>query len=181
MNLKKDIFLVGETINLRALNESDIDGNYSKWLNDIEITEYNSHGRFPMTIYKLKQYVKSSFESNNSIVLAIDEKSSNNHIGNISLQSINWVDRNAEIVFLLGEKTYWGKGIMLEAGQLLINHGFLKLNLHRIYCGTSSENIGMQKLAKKLNMHEEGRRKEAILKNGKYHDIIEYGIININS
>ena len=94
------------------------------------------------------------------------------------MQSINWIDRNAEIAFLLGEISFWGKSIMLEAGTLLLDHAFNVLNLHRVYCGTSEVNIGMQKLAEKLGMTIEGRRKEAIFKNGVYSDIIEFGIIN---
>jgi RimJ/RimL family protein N-acetyltransferase len=116
--------------------------------------------------------------SNNCVVLAIIHKKEEAHIGNISLQSINWVDRNAEISFVLGEKSFWAKGIMFEAGKLVINHAFNKLNLHRIYCGTSSQNIGMQKLALKLGMLKEGERKESIYKNGKFYSIFEYGILN---
>ena len=176
--LKKDIFLQGRTIYLRALNEQDILGNYSTWLNDLEITKYNSHGRFPMTVEKLLNFVQMSAQSNTSLVMAVVNKENDDHVGNISLQSINWIDRNAEIAFLLGEKSYWGKGIMLEAGKLIIKHGFNSLNLHRIYCGTSSQNIGMQKLAEKLEMTIEGIRKEALFNNGTYDDIIEYGILN---
>ena len=176
--LKKDIFLQGRTIYLRALNEHDIFGNYSKWLNDLEITKFNSHGRFPMTVEKLLNFVQMSTQSNTSLVMAVVNTENDDHIGNISLQSINWIDRNAEIAFLLGEKSYWGKGIMLEAGKLIIKHGFNSLNLHRIYCGTSSQNIGMQKLAEKLEMTIEGIRKEALFNNGTYDDIIEYGILN---
>lgn len=176
--LKKDIFLRGRTIYLRALNEQDILGNYSTWLNDLEITKYNSHGRFPMTVEKLLNFVQMSTQSNTSLVMAVVNTENDEHVGNISLQSINWIDRNAEIAFLLGEKSYWGKGIMLEAGKLIIKHGFNSLNLHRIYCGTSSQNIGMQKLAEKLEMTIEGIRKEALFNNGTYDDIIEYGILN---
>ena len=178
MNLNKDIFLTGKTIELRILKEEDIQGNYASWLNDPEITAYNSHGRFPMTTEKLKDFVKHAYTSNSALVLAVIDKETKVHVGNISLQNINWIDRNAEIAFLLGEKKFWGKGIMQEAGKLIIEHGFKMLNLHRIYCGTSSDNSGMQKLAKKLGMEQEGVRKEAIFKNGKYFDIIEYGIIN---
>jgi ribosomal-protein-alanine N-acetyltransferase len=178
MNLKKGIFLIGKTIVLRALCEKDIEGNYSRWLNDPEITHYNSHGRFPMTTEKLRDFVKSANASNSSLVLAVCDKNSSIHIGNISLQAISWVDRSAEISFLLGEKSYWGKGVMYEAAKLIIQHGFDSLNLHRIHCGTSSDNIGMQKLAEKLGMQQEGIRKEAMFKNGKYYNIIEYGIIS---
>lgn len=167
-------------ISLRALNKNDIQGNYKYWFNDAEIVEFNSHGRFPMTPEKLYDYVKLVSASNKALVLAIIDNESDLHIGNISLQAINWIDRNAEIAFLLGEKAFWSKGIMFEAGSLLIEHGFKTLNLHRIHCGTSSANIGMQKLAEKLGMKEEGVRKEALYKNGKYLDIVEYGILNIH-
>lgn len=180
MNIKKEVFLQGDLVYLTPLIEKDIDGNYRFWLNDSEIVKYNTHGRFPQTPEKLKDYVKSISNSNASLVLAVREKTNDIHIGNISLQAINWIDRSAEIAFLLGEKSFWGKGIMFDAGKILIEHAFSTLNLHRIHCGTSSENIGMQKLAIKLGMKEEGRRKEAIYKQGKYFDIFEYGLINPN-
>jgi ribosomal-protein-alanine N-acetyltransferase len=178
MNMTKDIFLEGDRIVLRMLNEEDINGNYARWLNDAEITLYNSHGRFPMSIEKLRDFVKSAYASNTALVLAVCDKDSGTHIGNISLQSISWVDRSAEIAFILGEKDFWGKGVMLEAGKIMIRHAFDVLNLHRVHCGTSSENIGMQKLAEKLGMNLEGVRKEALFKNGNYYDILEYGLLS---
>jgi ribosomal-protein-alanine N-acetyltransferase len=178
MELNKDLFINGEKIYLRALKEADIEGNYRFWLNDPEVVRYNSHGRFPHTPEKLLHYIKSVLPSDTDLVLAVIEKESGRHIGNISLQKINWIDRNAEIAFLLGEKNFQGRGIMSEAGRLMIRHGFNALNLHRIYCSTSSENTGMRKLAEKLGLLAEGLRKEAIFKNGKYSDIVEYGILN---
>ena len=122
-------------------------------------------------------YVQSVSSSNNDLVLAIVYKNNNIHIGNISLQNINWVDRSAEIAFILGEIDYWGKGIMLEAGKLILNHAFKALNLHRVYCGTSINNFGMIKLARKLGMKKEGVRRDAIFNNNNYYDLIEFGII----
>lgn len=177
MEMRNNFFLEGITIGLRLLEENDIDGNYGSWLNDSEITAFNSHGRVPMTQEKLMNYVREVIKSNSMLVFAIIDKNTFSHIGNISLQNINWIDRNAEIAFLLGERTYWGKGVMFEAGKMVISHGFKMLNLHRIYCGTSSNNIGMQKLALKLGMTKEGIRREAIFKNGEYSDIVEFGLL----
>lgn len=171
-------FIDGNSIYLRILEENDVNGPYSLWLNHPIITEFNSHGRFPISEKQLLDYVISKNNSSTDLVLAVIAKDSNKHIGNIGLQNINWIDKNAEIAFLLGDLEYTGKGIMFQAGTLLINHGFKVLNLNRIYCGTSSKNIGMQKLAKKLNMDKEGVRKEAIYKNGEYIDIIEYGVLS---
>ncbi len=176
--LDKNIFLRGERLTMRQLTNIDIDGNYSRWLNDPNIIRHNSHGRFPITVEKLRKFMDDVQQSQNALVLAIVDIESNTHIGNISLQAINWIDRNTEIAFLLGESSFHGKGIMQEAGKLLIDHAFKSLNLHRVYCGTSSSNIGMQKLALKLGMVQEGIRKEAIFNNGIYHDVIEFGILN---
>ena len=173
MNLNDIKFLKGETIYLRSLLESDVEDHYIKWLNDQEVVKFNSHGRFPFTREKLLEYVRLVKHSNEMLVLAIIDIKSEKHIGNISLQSINWIDRNAEIAFILGEKDFWSKGIMYEAGKMLLTHAFAVLNLHRLYCGTSSENISMQKLAIKLGMNKEGERIDAIFKNGKYYSIYE--------
>jgi ribosomal-protein-alanine N-acetyltransferase len=181
LNLQLMTFLETDRLILRPLTVDDLQGNYPNWLNNQQIVEYNSHGRFPYSLEFLKDYILNCNKNKNSIVLAIEDKESKSHIGNISLQSINWIDRNSEIAFLLGEKEFWGKGIMFEAGQILINHAFMNLNLHRVCCGTSSKNVGMQKLAQKLGMNQEGVRKEAIYKMGLYYDIIEYGILNKKS
>lgn len=172
-------FLGGNNIFLRPLSLNDISEKYLSWLNDPEINQYNSHSIFPYTIEQLKNYIKG-IDNQSKVVLAIIDKKTLSHIGNISLQNIDWVNRCAEFAILIGETKFWGKKIGEEAGKLIINHGFIKLNLNRIYCGTSSSNIGMQKLALKLGMKPEGVRIQGMYKNGQFVDILEYGIIKSN-
>lgn len=170
-------FLEGETINLRPLSLDDLKGGYPGWLNDPEVSAHNSHHVFPYTLAQTRGYIESVQNDPQNLVLAIVTKEGNKHIGNIALQRINLIDRNAEYAVVIGDKEYWGKGISREASRLLLAHGFNTLNLHRIYCGTSSTNIAMQKLATALGMQEEGRRREAQYKNNAYVDIVEYGIL----
>jgi [ribosomal protein S5]-alanine N-acetyltransferase len=173
-----NIFLEGQTIYLRPLEQGDLTMEYVSWLNDSEVCEFNSHATFPYTKEKMELYYQDLLQTSTAnIVLAIIDKVTHIHIGNISLQSINWINRNAEYAILLGNKSYWGKGVASEASILLCTYGFTRLNLHRIYCGTSSKNIGMQKLAAKMNMRQEGIRKEAMFKSGEYLDIVEYGVL----
>jgi len=176
--IDKNIFIKGKTVSLRPLIIDDLKSDYKYWLNDPDVVKHNSHGKFPFSENMLKDYILRSTNDDSKIILAIIDLKSLKHIGNISLQSINWIDRNCEIAFLLGDKDFWSNGIMYESGKLLINHAFEHLNLHRIYCATSSNNIGMQKLAIKLDMKQEGLRKESIYNEGKYFDIIEFGLIN---
>lgn len=174
-------FISGKTIDLRPLAPADADGNYVNWLNDSEVCQYNSHHVFPYNRELAIKYIEDKQASKKDLVLAISTKGKGaKHIGNVALQNIDYVSRSAEYAIILGEKNFWGKGIAKEASALIIRHGFNALNLRRINCGTSGKNIPMQKLAAYLGMRKEGRRKEALYKNGEYVDIIEYGLLRKN-
>ncbi|MBN1872267.1 MAG: GNAT family N-acetyltransferase [Candidatus Omnitrophica bacterium] len=170
-------FLIGKKIYLRGIEEGDLSKEYFQWFNDIEICRHNSHATFPNSEKKMRDYFNDVQSGSHAVVFAIVEKRSNIHTGNISLQKIDWISRNAEIAFIM-DKKFWGKGYGYEAGKLVIDYAFERLNLVRVYCGTSSKNIGMQKLAVKLGMNKEGVRKKAMYKLGEYSDIIEYGVLN---
>lgn len=171
------IFLSGQEINLKTFSLEDVDKAYIDWFNDEEVCQFNAHHVFPYNQLKAEEYLKKLMTSENDLVLSIIHKSDNTHIGNIALQNINFIHHNAEFAIILGEKDYWQKGYAKEAAKMIIDHGFKSMNLHRIYCGTSVKNIGMQKLATHLGMKEEGRRKEALYKDGQYVDIVEYGVL----
>lgn len=174
----KNPFLSGKSIYLRPLEEKDIEGNYVKWLNDPEVCRYNSHHVFPYTYEGARDYIKTVSKSPSAVVLAIVLKENDIHIGNISLQDINYINRSAEFAIIIGEKKYWGMGYSKEAARLIVAHGFQELNLHRVYCGTSAKNIPMQKLAVFLGMKEEGLRREAMFKHKRFVDIMEYGLLS---
>lgn len=169
--------LIGERVYLRPLHVNDANGDYPNWLNDKEVCQYNSHGDKLYTQEMALSYIQSIQNSLTCKVFAICDKKSDTHIGNISLQAISKTNESAEFAILLGNRAFWGKGLSKEAGRLLIDYGFGELKLHRIYCGTSEANIPMQHLALALGMELEGKRKEAMKKNGKFYDILEYGIL----
>lgn len=170
-------FIETKRLSLNVIDESYVNDNYTSWLNNDEVCMYNSHRRYPYNKSENNEYIKNISSSRDVIVFAIVEKNTERHIGNISLQQINYIDRSAEIAFIIGEVDCWGKGYAYEAGEAVICHAFEQLNLHRVFCGTSEENIGMQKVAEKLKFIKEGVRREAIYKSGRYHNIIEYGLL----
>jgi [ribosomal protein S5]-alanine N-acetyltransferase len=170
-------FLIGEKIYLRAIEESDLNESYRNWFNDEEVCKFNSHHRFPNYNDDMSEYYKNTIKSRNNLVLAIAEKESSRHIGNVSLQNIDFLNRTAELAIIIGNKGFWGCGIGWEACELIINHGFAQLNLNRIYCGTSEDNIGMQKLLAKLLFKKEGEQRSALFKNGNYKNTYLYGLL----
>ncbi|MCK9361079.1 GNAT family N-acetyltransferase [Patescibacteria group bacterium] len=173
----KDAFLVGENIYLRLIQEEDVTDEYRSWFNDPEVCQFNEHHRFPMDRERMREYFENVIKPRHDLVLAICDKVTDAHIGNVALQSIDKTSRHAEYAIIIGNKDFWGKGIAKEASKLIIKHGFGELNLHRIYCGTSSANIGMQKVAESLGFVKEGVSREVLWKEGKYNDAIQYGLL----
>lgn len=173
----KNPFLIGEIVYLRPIEYEDLDGNYVQWLNDSEVCKHSRNHIFPYIKEEARDYIKKVYSSEEVLFLAVALKENDLHIGNIALQDINLINRSANFTILLGEKSCWGKGYAKEASVLLVQHGFTALGLYRIYCGTSSKNIPMQKLAYFLGMVEEGCFRKAFYKDGEMVDWLMYGVL----
>jgi len=170
-------FLIGKEIYLRPLVEGDSEGAYPRWFNDAEVCRGNTHHIFPYTAEDARAYIQRANSDHRQLFLAIIRREDDTHIGNIALDNIDHLNRTAELSIIIGDKSYWGKGYGKEAARLIYDHGFLVLNLNRIAWGTFEDNAGAHKLAEYLGMVEEGRRRQAVYKLGRYVDVIEYGVL----
>jgi [ribosomal protein S5]-alanine N-acetyltransferase len=177
MATDRTAFLEGERLYLRALQESDADGPYVGWLNDEAACQGNSHHVYPFSRGQALDYIRECGTGGGDLVLAIVLKAGDAHIGNIALQRINWIHRTAQFAILLGDRAQWGQGYGTEAARLIVRHGFTALNLNRIECGTYENNVGMRKLAAALAMKEEGARRQAVWKDGRYLDVLQFGVL----
>ena len=98
-------------------------------------------------------------------------------VGTIGLLSIDRKNRKAEYYVAMGEPEYKGKGVAKEASKLILEYGFEKLCLNRIYLFTESENIGAQKLFESVGFVKEGVIRQDIVSHDKYVDRIAYGYL----
>ena len=170
-------FLFGKEIYLRALVEADSEGQYPMWFNDVDVCRWNSHHIFPYTSEEAREYIQQTDKDRHHLILAIVTRKDDTHVGNVALENIDYVNRTAGLTIVIGDKDYWRKGCGEEASRLICDHGFFVLNLNRISCGTFESNVGMRNLAQYLGMIEEGRRRQAYYKLGRYVDVIEYGVL----
>jgi ribosomal-protein-alanine N-acetyltransferase len=160
---------------VRGLSEADIEGPYPCWFEDPDVCAFNSHSRFVRSKEYFRKFIRG-LDDCRMIVWAICHIQ-DGHIGNVALQNISSVNQNAEFAIILGDRRHWCKGVGFLAGRAILEHGFKKLNLRRIYCGAAATNTGMRKLALKLGMSEEGIRREHLFLDGKWVDSVEYGIL----
>jgi RimJ/RimL family protein N-acetyltransferase len=167
--------LKGKNCFLRVLEEEDLDRTH-QWLNTIEIMEAISIN-LPTSKMKQKKWFERLISDNTKVVFAICLNDSGEHIGNVSLSEIDFINRNARFSIFIHSGKARGKGIGTEATNLTLQYGFNYLNLHKIYLKTTSDNIGAMKMYENIGFIQEGILKEHEFKNGKYVDKILYGII----
>jgi RimJ/RimL family protein N-acetyltransferase len=74
-------------------------------------------------------------------------------------------------------KRYWGQGIATEAALALVDFGFKKLNLHRIYATVDPENLASASVLQKSGMQYEGRFRDHKLVRGKWRDSKFFAVI----
>jgi RimJ/RimL family protein N-acetyltransferase len=169
-------FLVGEKIYLRPLDLDDANQKYLNWINDEEVIKMLATIN-PTTLYKLEDYVKSILDSPNYTFFAIVEKETNNHIGNVKLGPINWINRTTNFGLMIGDKASWGKGYAQESFILLLKFAFEKLNLHKIWDMAIVSNVASIKANQKAGFKIEAELKKHVFKNGKYEDVVVLSLL----
>ena len=173
----KTAFAEGALVLLRSLERTDLNERYLGWLNDPEVTRYTETGTFPSTSEDLDNYYRSVTASRNDVILAVEDKKSGQHIGNVKLGPIHWVHRCATFGILIGDKSFWGKGVGLEATRLTVEYGFHRLNLHRIDLGVFAEHEAAVRCYENAGFKLEGRMRENLFHDGKYKDRLWMGLL----
>jgi RimJ/RimL family protein N-acetyltransferase len=169
-------FAQGTSIYLREVRESDVNEYYYNWLCDPEINQFLETRYFPHSQENIREFVKSMDGNSNEILLAICDSDTHKHIGNIKLGPINWIHRYADISLLVGDKSYWGKGIATEAIRLVTEFAFYSLNLHKVKAGCYAMNIGSRKAFEKVGFVLEGELKKQWILNGEFQNQLCLGL-----
>lgn len=152
--------LIGKYIYLRTLNVHDVSNSYLSWTNDPNVNRYLEI-RFnkPRNLSDLRDFVIHCEKDPDIFLAGIFLNTTKRHIGNIKLGPINRNHKVADLGFLIGEKTEWGKGYTAEAIALLANFALMELGLSKITAGVYEANIGSQKALIKAGFVLEGRQK----------------------
>jgi len=171
-----DVFLEGERIVLRALSTDDISSWYA-WFNSGKVTENINKGVFPNSRESQADYLRALSKSQTDLQLAITLKEGSELIGVIGIHKIDWLHRRGDISIVIGNEKAWGRGLATEAIEMMVRHGFEKLNLHKITAGMWATNEGSRRSFEKNGFVLEGTLKENYFFKTSYVDEYRLGII----
>jgi len=174
--MTRNCFLKGHTIELRVPTEKDVtDSNWYNWYNDPEVTKYNQHGIYPVSLNQELEIVRNIISDKSNILLSIFDSTSKLLIGNITLQKIDHLNRRCKLAITLGEEHPMSAGI--EAMGLMTHHAFMKLNLERVEEGTHEKLTGFVDMLSLFGYKKEGVARNYFYKNDKWHNKIYYAAL----
>ncbi|HRE47045.1 MAG TPA: GNAT family protein [Aggregatilineales bacterium] len=111
------------------------------------------------------------------ITFHIRTNSENKFIGFVTLWGIVWSNQAALLAVGIGEPEYRGRGYGTEATDLVLGYGFREMNLHRIGLVVFAFNAPAIRSYEKLGFVREGAQREAVYRDGAYHDLIQMAIL----
>lgn len=165
----------GKRIYLRPLEEKDTD-LILKWRNDPEIMEkmISSH---PISREEHLRWFHGLQKKNDRLEFVIVTINEEQPIGTVSLKDIGLQHSKAELGKLIGERKYRRKGYATEAAKLLVEYGFKRLGLNRIYARVLEYNEANIQLDKKLGFRVERVLREDVYKNGRFVNVVLMGLL----
>lgn len=178
----RDIFhelpeLETERLILRKVTENDVTSMY-EYGNDPEVSKYVTWERH-LTLSDTEDYlnfVLENYQEGRLAPWAIEYKADGKMIGTIDFVQWKPSHQVAEIGYVL-HREYWGKGIMTEAANRVIQFGFEHMDLVRIQAVCLPENTGSFRVMEKAGLTYEGTLKKARKIKGKNQDIKMYAIV----
>ena len=99
-------------------------------------------------------------------------------VGHVGLYKIDPRVRSAEFAIVIGEKKLWGTGLGRACTEWMVRYGFEQLNLQRIELQVQDRNERARRLYQRLGFKDEGVRRRAQYKDGRYVDMVLMGLLD---
>jgi diamine N-acetyltransferase len=167
------------TIRLRAVEFEDAD-RIMEWENDWQ--EWQHSGTLiPFSRYQIEQYVlgaTSDFWTVRQLRLMI-ETTKGETVGAIDLFEGDPVNRRAGIGITIS-RAHRHRGFAFEALNTMAQLAFERLNLHQLWCNVAIDNKSSRGLFEKAGYQVAGQRKDWLLYDGCFHDVVFMQLINPN-
>jgi len=121
---------------------------------------------------------ESKLENRRKYFFAIILKDTKEYVGEIGyMVTLESTDGKVVNLGYFISPNYWGKGIVTEAAKAVINHAFSQRDIIKIETGCIKENLGSEKVMKKVGMVKEGEFKKHVLLNSELRDRVEYRLL----
>ena|SRR2546428_13197945 len=167
-----------ERIYLKEIDLADINDRVMAWFSDDELMKFYSNSQNKITKENLINSIKQGKENKNVFTFGIYDLNSNKLIGTMKLGPINHAQKISDMVALIGDRDFLGKGLAVEAIKAGNQLAFEEFDIRKLFGGMYESNIASIKAYTRAGWIIEGRLKGHYLVNGKNQDRILVGCFN---
>ncbi len=168
--------LVGERVELRRHARENY-RLYGEWYGDPEIWRLTSWAASPMSPSAVERMFDDRELSRTDDSFAIHLKGEERPIGVVSLMNISEANDSAELSVIVGHPEDRHHGYGAEAIDTILRYGFEEVGLHRVGLSVFEFNEGAISTYEKLGFREEGRLRQALKRDGTFHDAILMSVL----
>jgi ribosomal-protein-alanine N-acetyltransferase len=133
----------------------------------------------PYELVHAEQFIARQQEGaaeGHELILAIHRRSDGRLVGCVSLREIDADHLQAELGYWIGV-LYWNQGFATEAARAVVNLGFDRLGLNRIYAHHMARNPASGRVLERLGMRREGLLRQRVRKWGRFEDVVIYAVL----
>ena len=162
--------LTTKSIILEKINSKHIEQGWLKWVNEEKNTKKLNNQINTFTKKNLLKYLKD-LKKNNDLMFAVIDKKTNQYIGNIKLNHIDYFHKTCGYGRLLGSKKHKGKKYGILMLYKICEYAFEKLKMNKIFTPVFSDNYNSLKSNLEFGMRVSGYFKEHFKKKNKFKDV----------
>ena len=167
--------LIGKRVYLRPFGRDDL-RYVQMWYTDPEIRMMTGEAA-PMSRAEAEKWYRRVKVDKDRIWYAIVLKKGDRVIGEAGLLRMFKPWRCTDMTIIIGEKDAWGKGYGTEAGRLLLEHAFKRLDFHRISIGVVGLNERALRFWEGLGFRREGIQRDGYYCDGEFSDFVMMSIL----
>lgn len=166
----------GRLVELRRLRPEAFDAVY-RWHRDPVVSRLTRYSMEPMSREEVERYFRSRLLAPESLAYGIHEGDGGRLIGLTTFSNLD--PENGSVLFhiTVGERDAWGRGMGTEATELMLSLAFETLGLHRVGLTVFAFNERAIRSYRKAGFAIEGRMREAIVRDGRYWDELQMGVL----
>ena len=168
--------IAGHLVALRRPNTADLP-SVIRWYRDPEIARLTRYQTRQMTQPEIERFFQVRMLAADALAYSIVELASRRVIGFTTFSALDGDNGSVMFHITIGERDAWGRGLGTEATQLMLQHAFERLGLHRVGLTVFSYNTRAIRAYEKAGFRVEGRLREAIQRQGEFFDEVQMGIL----
>ncbi len=168
--------LVGSRVVLRRHAPGNV-AAFLRWYADPEIARLARYQATPMRPEEIERFFVARVVGPEALAMAVHENETDRLVGTCAFSQLDAENGSALYHITIGESDVWGRGYGTEATQLMLDHAFGTLGLHRISLYVFEFNERAIHAYKRCGFVIEGRSRESIWRDGRWWDEMAMSIL----